>query len=108
MNKLSKGEETLAILLRHYRIPSVREYKFHSIRKWRFDFAIGDDPQIAKIAIEVEGGIHTNGRHTRGGGYSSDLIKYNAALLGGWKVLRYTTSQISPAVIDDIKLLMKD
>ena len=103
----SKGEETLCILLRHYKIPYHREFRFHDIRKWRFDFVIGDFPSMLKIAVEVEGGVYANGRHTRGSGYSADLIKYNTAMMGGWRVLRYTTSQISENVIHDIKYLIK-
>jgi len=103
----SKGEEGLVLLLKHHKIPFYREYRFHPVRKWRFDFAIGDFPNLTKIAVEVEGGVYSQGRHTRGSGYSADLIKYNTALLDGWKVLRYTTNQISFAVVEDIKLLIK-
>lgn len=62
-----------------------REYKFHPIRRWKFDFA---DPKN-KIAVELEGGIWTNGRHTRGKGFKADTEKYNEAVKLGWKVLRY-------------------
>jgi len=65
------------------------EYKFLLDRKFRFDIAI---PNL-KIAIEFEGGIWINGRHTRGKGYATDTEKYNLAVLHGWKVLRYTTYQ---------------
>ena len=37
------------------------EHRFHDTRKWRIDYAIIPE----KIAIEVEGGAYTNGRHTR-------------------------------------------
>lgn len=103
---MSKGEATLAILLRHYKLPFHREYSFHPKRKWRFDFAIGEDPSQFLLAIEVEGGIHSGGRHVRGKGYTDDLIKYNAAVLLGWRVLRYTTSQVDMQIIEDIKRLM--
>lgn len=103
----SKGEETLAILLRHYKIPFHREFRFHPTRKWRFDFVIGDFPSMMKIAVEVEGGVYSNGRHTRGSGYSADLVKYNTAILCGWKVLRYTTKQINTEVIEQIKYLVE-
>lgn len=56
------------------------------LKDWRFDVAI---PSL-RIAIEIEGGIHTGGRHTRGKGYAGDVDKYNAATVLGWKVLRYT------------------
>tara|TARA_B110000093_G_scaffold59908_1_gene64870 strand:+ start:700 stop:1026 length:327 start_codon:yes stop_codon:yes gene_type:complete len=103
---MSKGEATLAILLRHYKLPFKREYKFHPSRKWRFDFAIGEDPSQFLLAVEIEGGVHSGGRHTRGKGYTDDLIKYNAALLAGWRVLRYTTPQVDAQIIEDIKHLM--
>ena len=68
----------------------VKEYKFHPTRKWRFDYANLEK----KIAIEVEGGIWTKGRHTRGKGYIGDMEKYNNAVLLGWKVLRFTPEQM--------------
>ena len=87
--KNSLGEETLAFQLTAYKIGFVREYQFDAVRKWRFDFALPEH----KLAIEVEGGIWTQGRHTRGSGYIKDLEKYNAAAAQGWKVLKFTTKQ---------------
>jgi very-short-patch-repair endonuclease len=68
----------------------VREYRFMPPRRYRFDFAWPDK----KIALEVEGGTWTNGRHTRGKGYESDCEKYDEAALLGWKVLRFTTNMV--------------
>jgi len=65
------------------------EYKFDEKRKWRFDFALIDK----KIAIEVNGGVYTNGRHTRGKGYINDMEKLNKAVELGWRVLQYTPQQ---------------
>lgn len=67
-----------------------REYRFAPPRLWRFDFAWPDQ----KIAVEIEGGVWTNGRHTRGSGFVADCEKYNAATLAGWKVLRFTESTV--------------
>ena len=67
------------------------EYKFCKTRKWSFDFANFD----LKVAVEVEGGVFTNGRHTRGKGFVNDMGKYNMAVELGWVVLRYTPSQLN-------------
>jgi len=40
------------------------------------------------VALEVEGGVWTGGRHTRGAGFIEDMEKYNAAACMGWFVLR--------------------
>lgn len=60
------------------------EHKFHPDRKWRMDYAFLEQ----KIFIEVEGGVHTGGRHTRGKGFMNDMEKYNAAAAMGWKLIR--------------------
>jgi hypothetical protein len=68
-------------------IDYIREYKFIEDRRFRFDLAI---PKY-NIAIEWEGAIWKQGRHTRGKGYANDCKKYNLATMYGWKLLRYTT-----------------
>ena len=69
------------------KVECLREYKFLHDRRFRFDLAIPKH----MIAIEYEGGIFTNGAHTRGKHYTSDCKKYNLATMNGWKLLRYTT-----------------
>lgn len=68
----------------------VREYRFHPTRRWRFDYAIPEH----KIAIEVEGGVFTQGRHTRPKGFLGDMEKYNTATLYGWRLFRTTPSKL--------------
>ena len=68
----------------------VREHKFHSVRRWRFDLAFLEN----KLAIEIEGGVWIRGRHTRGSGFISDIDKYNNAVLLSWKVLRFTPNDV--------------
>lgn len=64
----------------------VEEYAFHVTRRWRFDYAV---PEI-RLAIELNGGNWSGGRHVRGFGYINDLKKINSAQLMGWTVLQYT------------------
>ena len=73
------------------KIDHVREYKFLHDRRFRFDIAIPNE----KIAVEFEGGIFKNGRHTRGIGYAKDVKKYNLATMHGWKLLRYTSAEVN-------------
>ena len=65
------------------------EYQF-SERKWRFDWAWPG----AKLALEIDGAIWTNGRHTRGSGRLGDMEKMNAAATMGWRVIYRTPGQV--------------
>ena len=75
----------------------VREYVFalddqgDPVRRWRFDLAYVD----LKIAIEVDGGLLTGGRH---GGQPSavrDIEKRLAAAVLGWRVLHFRPAQVT-------------
>ena len=67
-----------------------REYKFHPKRRWRFDLAW---PEY-RIAVEIDGGVYTQGRHTRPTGYIKDLEKFNHAAKMGWRVFKFTPQQV--------------
>lgn len=67
-----------------------REHVFHATRKWRFDFAWPN----RKIAVEIEGITAEGGRHQRREGFEADCEKYNAAMLDGWMVLRFTPRMV--------------
>ncbi len=67
-----------------------QEFIFHPTRKWRFDYVW---PAL-KVALEIHGGVFTNGRHTRGKGFSEDKVKMNSAQLLGWIVIEATTAQV--------------
>jgi len=96
---LSKGEEAFALHCRVEELSPEREYRFHPVRKWRFDFAFPAE----KLAIEIEGGIWTGGAHNRGLHFQSDAEKYNAAVKLGWRVLRYSTEMVLRAdAINDV------
>jgi len=87
MKKSSDLEILFELQLRELNFPYLvkKEYKFHPKRRWRFDFAI---PSI-KLALEVEGGVFSRGRHIRPTGFIKDCEKYNNAVLLGWHVLRF-------------------
>lgn len=68
----------------------VKEFKFHPVRKWRFDYAIPS----ALVALEVEGGVWTGGRHINPKGFLNDMEKYNTATLMGWSVYRTTPDDL--------------
>lgn len=78
----------LLIWCQERKIVLEEEYKFHPVRKWRFDWAvvIGD----LKIAIEYNGIMSDKSRHTTVTGYTGDMEKINAAMAFGWRVLQFT------------------
>lgn len=71
-------------------VECVKEYRFYKSRQWRFDYAL----PLYKIALEVEGGVWTQGRHVRPVGFLGDMNKYNTATLLGWRVFRTTPSKL--------------
>ncbi len=99
--RLSPGEEAFMFQCVALKLPCPeREYRFHETRRWRFDFAW---PELM-VAVECEGGIHVQGRHSRGKSMESDMTKYNAATELGWRVFRYSTDMItSGTAIDQIE-----
>jgi very-short-patch-repair endonuclease len=70
-----------------------REYHFKPQGKrnpYRFDFAWPRQ----RVAVELEGGVWTSGRHTRPAGYLADIDKYNAAAAAGWLVVRFSADHL--------------
>jgi hypothetical protein len=106
----------LALLqaIRAHKLPMPeQQFRFHPKRKWRFDFAwptwSASETRLRNtsgegLAIEVDGGTHTGGRHTRGEGHAADAEKRNEAQLMGWRVIVVTSATIkSGAAIEWIK-----
>lgn len=90
---MSDAEESLATHMRYVQLPEpTREFRFDDKRRWRFDFAW---PTL-RIAAEVEGG-HWIGGHG-GKRFDQDAEKYNAAVLAGWRVLRFTPKMIEDGI----------
>lgn len=71
-----------------------REYFFAKPRMWRFDFAWPNK----KIAVEIEGGIWIKGRHNRPQGFINDIEKYNAAGKLGYRIFRFTPTELSKGI----------
>lgn len=91
-NTSSRLETLAAWHLQAAQIPKPeREMRFHPERRWRWDMCW--KPQM--VALEIEGAIYVNGRHTRGAGFEADLEKHNAAQLLGWTVIRVTERHIN-------------
>lgn len=88
---MSDLEDAFAFQLRALGVPPYeRELAFFSGRRWRFDFAW---PQLM-LAVEIEGGTWSGGRHTTGSGFESDAWKYGLATLVGWRVIRLTGAMV--------------
>ncbi len=64
---------------------------FHRGRDFRFDFAWPDH----MLAVEIEGGTATGGRHVRPAGFERDAEKRNLAQLKGWCVLAFTRRMVT-------------
>lgn len=69
----------------------VRELRFHSVRRFRFDFAWPD----RLFAVELEGGTWNFGRHNRPDGFAKDCVKYNLATMNEWRFLRFDSKMVA-------------
>lgn len=90
---MSAGERTFLWQIKATgTLEPIIEHEFDVVgrRKWRFDFAWPE----RMVAVEVEGGTWTGGRHVKGTGFEADCLKYNRAALLGWKVFRVTTTMV--------------
>ena len=86
----------------------VSEWQFDPKRKWKFDFAwvhirligcTGIHRHDPGVALEIDGGVYTGGRHTRGAGFIADQEKRNRATIMGWKVLHCTPADVKSGAV---------
>lgn len=83
--------------LKAMKVPHEKEFRFHSVRKWRADFKL-----LSDLLVEVDGGgrmaaiSRKTGKPIAVGRHSSDADyeKLNAAAAAGYRVLRFTTRQV--------------
>lgn len=107
MSKKDQLEESFAT---HWRLcypqlpQPVRQHKFHPERKWRFDFSW----PTWKVAVELQGGTFSRGRHSRPLGQAADYEKQRAAVQLGWRVLPFSTKCCDDmaAVVDEVAAVL--
>jgi hypothetical protein len=68
----------------------VPEYRFAVPRRWRFDWAWPG----SRVALEVQGGLFTGGRHSRGPALRKEHEKLNRAAALGWRVCFVVPAQV--------------
>lgn len=101
----AKGIRRAAWVSEHEFARELKSSRYPRGRRWRFDFAF----LSVKIAVEVDGGTHSRGRHTRHDGFEKDCQKMNAATELGWQVLRGTGPMVkSHELIDTLDRLLRD
>jgi hypothetical protein len=66
------------------------QYRFVEGRQYRFDRCW----LLQKVAVEVQGGVWSNGAHSRGSGVQRDCLKLSLAAALGWRVLPVTPEMI--------------
>ena len=88
-------------LLKSHGIPEpTTEYRFAPPRRWRMDYAWPD----AKLALEVQGGIWTRGRHSRPAALLKEWEKLNTGATMGYRFLFCQPADLlKPETINAIK-----
>ncbi len=108
---LRKDRGTNLTELRDYFIrdgyKAVIEHRFCPTRKWRFDLSVSivrGGWDIIQVALEVQGGIHTRGRHTQGASLLKEMEKLNTAASLGWRVVYCTPADVRSGKAKEIIL----
>ena len=84
----------------------VRQQRVVADRKWSFDFAW----PVERVAVEIEGGMFRGHGHQRGRSYQKNCEKYNAAVVAGWRLLRYTNLCLAERpvqIVEEVAGLLK-
>ena len=104
LGKPKPTDNAFLLLCESYGLPTPdAEYVFAPPRKWRFDWLFD-----GWLAVEVEGGAWTQGRHNRAVGFLADMEKYNRAVQLGYSVLRFTPKQMqSGLACEFIKVVLQ-
>ena len=104
-SNLERTFDTLLRQISQNTLMPEKEYGFAKKlgRRWRFDRAWPEH----KVAVELEGGVYTQGRHTRGKGFEADCEKYNQATAMGWRVFRLTAGMLAKDPCKHINLILE-
>ena len=81
----------------------VSEYRFPNAagRKWRVDYAWPH----SFLAVEIEGGVWTMGRHNHPSGFVADMEKYNHLALAGFWLLRFQPKELKAKDAKAIRMI---
>jgi very-short-patch-repair endonuclease len=79
----------------------VAEYRFTDERKYRLDRAWHE----FRVAIELQGGVGSRGRHVRWGGYQNDCAKLNLAQSLGWVVFWVTSDMLESDPLGIVEMI---
>lgn len=74
------------------------EHYFDTERRWHSDYL----HRPTMTLIELEGGVHSGGRHVRGKGFVEDCFKYNRATMLGYVVIRIATGMATAHYLQQI------
>lgn len=85
---MADAADLLCLQLRAAGIPHQREVMLVPGRRYRTDIVID------RLAIEVDGAVWVQGRHSRGAGIETDCEKQNLVVGQGYVPMRVTTGQV--------------
>jgi hypothetical protein len=89
----------IASICQGFGIPApVVEFRHIPGRRFRLDYAWPDH----RIGLEVQGGIWTRGKHSRGAGQKIDMEKNNLGILNGWRVFQCVPGRETQTIVDFI------
>lgn len=69
----------------------VAELQFAKPRRWRIDVAF----PLHLLAVEIDGGVWSRGRHSRGAGMLADMEKTAALAARGWRLIRCSPQHVA-------------
>jgi very-short-patch-repair endonuclease len=101
----NQGEQALAYQCIADKLPAFEQnYIFNPMRKFELDIAW----PAHKVGVEIQGGVFTKGAHGSPMMILRDMEKSNLLVLDGWRVLRYTPTEVKYGkALEGIKKLLR-